>query len=68
VDTDRIAHPPAREPREQRECRSCYGSGQVVEDVELMTGEIVAESMTCPICQGSGTVSVYRYPKRRRSR
>jgi hypothetical protein len=43
--------------------RSCFGCGQVVEDVELATGEIVAESMTCPICEGS--VSVYLYPKRR---
>jgi DnaJ-class molecular chaperone len=59
----------AQEPREDRECRSCYGAGVVVEDVELMTGEVVTEAMTCPICKGVGVVSVYLYPKpRRRSR
>ena len=58
--------PPAGEGnREIRECRSCYGCGTVVEDVELASGEVVAESMTCPICRGSGSVSVYLYPKRR---
>ena len=53
--------------REMRECRSCYGTRQVVEDVELMTGEVVAERMTCPICKGSGQVSVYLYPRRPRT-
>ena len=54
--------------RELRECRSCYGCGTVVEDVEYSyaTGELVEEVMTCPICHGAGEVSVYLYPKRSR--
>jgi hypothetical protein len=59
----------ARGPREERECRSCYGAGVIVEDVELKTGEKVAQPATCFICRGAGVVSVYLYPKpRQRSR
>ena len=59
------------EHREVRECRSCYGCGTVVADVEYSaaTGELVEEVLSCPICHGAGEVSVYLYPKRgRRSR
>jgi len=50
-----------------RERRSCYGSGQVVEDVELASGEWQAQPMSCFIGQGSGKVSVYLYPKPKRT-
>ena len=55
---------------EQRECRSCYGCGTVVEDAtyDPMTGELVQEVMDCPSCWGSGEVSVYLYPRRRSNR
>lgn len=49
--------------REMRECRSCYSSGQVVEDVELASGEWEVQPMSCFIGQGSGKVCVYLYPK-----
>ena len=55
--------PPAGDPfyaagREVRECRSCYGSGAVLEDAEYSaeTGELVH-----PICGGVGSVSVFLY-------
>ncbi len=56
------------EHREMRECRSCYGCGTVVHDVEYSeaTGELVQEVVGCPICHGAGEVSVYLYPKRGR--
>jgi DnaJ-class molecular chaperone len=50
--------------RELRDCRSCYGTGHVVEDVEVSGGVYEAVSAICFICKGSGTVSVYLYPRK----
>jgi hypothetical protein len=52
--------------RERRECRSCYGSGVVVEDAvyDFETGELTQAVDTCPICAGDGNVSVYLYAGR----
>ncbi len=52
-----------QEDREVRECRSCYGSGSVLEDAEYdpTTGELVQASCSCPICEGAGSVSVFLY-------
>ena len=52
-----------REDREVRECRSCYGSGSVLEDAsyDAQTGELVQTICVCPICFGRGEVSVYLY-------
>jgi DnaJ-class molecular chaperone len=49
--------------REVRECRSCYGSGSVLEDAEynIETGELVQVICECPICEGVGSVSVFLY-------
>ena len=54
--------------REVRECRSCYGSGTVLEDAEYNpeTGELVQASCSCPICKGAGSVSVFLYAAPRR--
>jgi DnaJ-class molecular chaperone len=51
--------------RERRECRSCYGSGVVVEDAayDFETGELIQVIGVCPICHGAGEISVYCYPK-----
>ena len=56
--------------REMRECRSCYGSGSVVEDAtyDPTTGELVQEITDCPICRGAKVVSVFLYPRRPSSR
>ena len=53
-------------PREQRECRSCYGVGFVLLDAEYdaATGALTQEATTCPVCKGSGSVSVYLYGPR----
>ena len=50
---------------EMRPCRSCYGCGEVVADVEYdaTTGELVQAIADCPICKGAGSVSVYVYGK-----
>lgn len=62
---DRASLPPPT-PREQRECRSCYGSGRVLLDASYdpETGELVQALTDCPICEGAKVVSVYRYPPR----
>jgi hypothetical protein len=61
----------ARNPRtitrhERRECRNCYGSGLVLEDAAYVfeTGELIQAVITCPICAGDGSVSVYLYTGR----
>jgi hypothetical protein len=57
-----------QEDREVRECRSCYGSGTVLEDAEYnaQTGELVQLICECPICEGVGWVSVLLYAAPRR--
>ena len=52
-----------QEDRAVRECRSCYGSGFVLEDAEYTaeTGELVQAICECPICEGVGSVSVFLY-------
>ena len=71
MDSQSLAHPaqpdPSEEQRELRECRSCYGSGAVVEDAayDFETGELVQAVADCPICGGAGSVSVYRYARDR---
>ncbi len=59
-----------REDRETRPCRSCRGSGQVVEEAEYdaTTGRLMQVIGDCPVCEGAGEVSVYLYPKRRTER
>ena len=49
--------------RERRECRSCYGSGVVVEDAayDFESGELTQAVVTCPVCVGDGSVSVYLF-------
>ena len=63
------ARPAQRPPeeRETRECRSCYGTGYVLEDVAYCpeTGELVQTAVICPICRGARRV--YLYPQRRRA-
>ena len=56
-----------REQLETRECRSCYGTGWVLADVEYnpATGELVQENARCFICGGADTVSVYVYGRGR---
>ena len=58
------------ERREDRPCHSCYGSGAVVQDAtyDFETGELTQAIGVCPICRGAGDISVYCYPKERRSR
>ncbi len=65
--TAHLGTPATPEQRETRKCRSCYGSGYVLTDAvyDQQTGELVEESVICPICRGSGQVSVYLYPKPR---
>ena len=55
--------PGKREAREVRGCRSCYGSGSVLEDAEYSpeTGELVQAVVDCPRCGGAGEISVYLY-------
>jgi hypothetical protein len=55
-----------QEDREVRQCRSCYGSGSVLEDAEYNagTGELVQVICECPICGGVGSVSVFLYAAR----
>jgi hypothetical protein len=66
-----LARPPgeitASEHRETGECRSCFGSGVVVQDAEYCaeTGELVQTVVDCPVCGGQGSVSVYVYARRR---
>ena len=57
------------ENRETRPCRYCQGPGTVVEDAQYdsISGELIQVVSTCPICHGAGEISVYRYPKARRS-
>jgi DnaJ-class molecular chaperone len=57
------------ERREDRPCHSCHGSGAVVQDVmyDFKTGELIQAIGVCPICRGAGEISVYIYPKVRRS-
>lgn len=59
---------PPEEQREARECRSCYGAGMVTEDIETSYCWYEAVQSECPICHGSGEVSVYLYPGMRTSR
>lgn len=49
--------------REVRECRSCYGSGSVLEDAQYNpeTGKLVQVFCECPIYGGAGSVSVFLY-------
>jgi hypothetical protein len=49
------------------EGQSCFGSGKVVEDVERASGEWEVQPMSCFVGQGSGKVSVYLYPKPKRT-
>jgi DnaJ-class molecular chaperone len=56
------------EETEVRECRSCYGGGVVTDDVETSFCVYEAVQSTCPICKGSGEVSVFLYAHARRSR
>ena len=55
--------------REDRQCRSCYGAGSVLEDAsyDARTGELVQAICECPVCEGAGSVSVYLYSSPRRS-
>ncbi len=62
------AQNPPEEQREVRECRSCYGCGQVTEDREVAYGWFEAVQSECPICKGTGTVSVFLYRHARRIR
>ena len=62
------AQSPPGEQQEVRECRSCYGAGMVTEDIETAFGWYEAVQSNCPICQGSGQVSVFLYEHARRSR
>ena len=57
-----------QEDREVRECRSCYGSGSVLEDAKYsaQTGELVQVICECPNCGGVGSVSVFLYAAPRR--
>lgn len=59
---------PDDSPREERECRSCLGTGYVPEDptYDPRSGELLEVSVACPICDGLGRVSVYRYRTSRR--
>jgi DnaJ-class molecular chaperone len=62
VDSNTIAQPAQiPEEHETRECRSCYGGGVVTEDREVAYGWWEAEQSVCPICEGSGVVSVFLY-------
>jgi DnaJ-class molecular chaperone len=58
------------ERREVRPCHSCYGSGTVVQDATYVfeTGALIQTIGVCPICRGAGEISIYCYPKVRRSR
>ncbi len=70
VDSINSSAAPAQSPEEQREtreCRSCYGAGMVTEDVETSYCWYEAVQTKCPICQGTGTVSVWLYPAMRRA-
>lgn len=60
----------AQSPEEHktRECRSCYGAGSVPEDMEVAFQWFEVRSVTCPICEGSGEVSVWLYVHARRRR
>ena len=60
--------PHTHREREERVCRSCYGSGTVLEDAEYnaQTGELVQVICECPICEGVGSVSVFLYAAPRR--
>ena len=53
---------------EERECRSCRATGFVMLDCEYdpVTGELVEESVPCPLCKGEGSRSVYIYERSRR--
>lgn len=55
------------EDTEIRECRSCYGGGQVLEDVFVAYQWTETVASTCPICKGAGEVSVWLYPAMRKS-
>lgn len=71
MDKQSLAHSaqsPPEEQREIRECRSCYGAGEVLKDVEVAFEWYEVRADTCPTCQGTGKVSVYVYPHTRRSR
>ncbi len=54
---------------ETRECGSCLATGYVLLDVayDATTGELKEEAARCPICRGTGSVSVFRYATARRS-
>ena len=71
MDTGRIPRtPPPSTPHEQRQerpCRSCLGTGSVLEDAEYSpeTGELVQTVVDCPICRGAKVISVYLYERRR---
>lgn len=56
------------EERETRDCRSCYGGGVVTDDVETSFCQFEAVQSTCPICHGTGEVSVWLYAFARSSR
>ena len=50
---------------EVRECRSCFGCGEVLLDAEYdpASGELVQVLAPCPVCRGVGSVSAYLYAK-----
>jgi hypothetical protein len=52
-----------QEVREVRQCRSCDGSGTMLEDAQysVKTGELVQVICACPSCGGVGSVSVFLY-------
>jgi hypothetical protein len=49
-----------------RQCRSCLGTGAVVEDAayDPVSGELVQAVATCPVCKGAKEVSVFLYSGR----
>jgi DnaJ-class molecular chaperone len=55
------------EEHETRECRSCYGCGSVLDDVFVAYEWTETVQSLCPICHGSGRVSVWLYEHARRS-
>ena len=57
----------AVQTHEVRECRSCYGAGEVTTDVEVAFEWYEARIDVCPICHGSGEVSVFLYEHARRA-
>ena len=57
------AHSPPEGQREARECRSCYGTGDVLEDVAYRpaSGEPTGEIAPYGSCKGAGEASHFVY-------